>query len=417
VITNTSPTNAYRGAGRPDANYIVERLVDEVAVRLNVDPLELRRRNLIQPKQMPYTTFTGARFDSGDFPGLVAKAKQESDWKGFAARRRASHKQGRLRGIGCAVFIEPSGGGGTKKDEVAVQFERDGTIVLHNVAGPSGQGHETVFPEMMARWLGVPVERVLLKSGDPDGPPLLGNPSVGSRSGMLQGSAYKVAADIVIEKAKRLAADDLEANADDIEFAGGVFTIAGTDRTMSMTTVIERHGGSIPHPLDTIAERGISQAFPSGAHVVEVEIDAATGAVEVASYVAIDDIGNVINQTLADGQIVGGIVQGAGQVFGEHCQYDTADGQLITGSFMDYCMPRAHLIPHLKLLNHIVPSPNNPLGAKGVGEAGTTGALPACMNAVLDALRTVGVTHFDMPATPSRIWSAIAAASKAHDAA
>jgi carbon-monoxide dehydrogenase large subunit len=410
VMTNTAPTNAYRGAGRPEANFIIERLVDAAAVKLDIDPFELRRRNLIKKTQFPYKTLTGAVFDSGDYPGLVAKVKQESDYKGFAARRRQSRKSGKLRGIGTAVFVEPSGGGGIRKDEVAVLFEKDGSIVLHNVAGPSGQSHETVFPAMIARWLGIDAERVVLHSGDPDGPHLQGNPSIGSRSAMSQGSAYKVAADIIIDKAKKIAADELEANPDDIEFADGVFTIAGTDRAMTMTKVIEKSCALVPSPLDTIAERGISQAFPSGAHVVEVEIDPDTGAVEVVCYTAVDDIGNVINQVLADGQIVGGIVQEAGHVFGEYCQYDADDGQLITGSFMDYCMPRAGLIPQLSLSNLIVPSPNNPLGVKGVGETGSTGAMPACMNAVLNALRTVGVERFDMPATPARIWSAIAGA-------
>ncbi len=409
VITNTSPTNAYRGAGRPEANYIVERLVDEVAARLKLDPVALRRRNLIKKTQMPYRTLTGVDLDSGDFPGLLAMAKERSDWQGFAARRRQSRKAGKLRGIGCGMFVEPSGGGHAKQDEVAVLFQLDGTIVLHNVAGSSGQGHETVFPELVARWLGVPVERVFGKAGDPDGPNLHGNPSIGSRSGMSQGSAFKVASDIVIEKAKRLAADALEAHAEDIEFADGVFTIAGTDRSMAMTNVIERHLPDTPHPLDTIAGRPVSRAFPSGAHVAEVEIDPETGAVEVVRYTAVDDFGNAINQTLTNGQLHGGIMQGAGQVFGEHCLY-AGDGQLLTASFMDYRMPRADLLPSLSLSSHAVPSPNNPLGVKGVGEAGTTGALLACLNAVLDALRTVGVEHFDMPATPARIWSAIAAA-------
>jgi carbon-monoxide dehydrogenase large subunit len=410
VITNTAPTNAYRGAGRPEANYILERLVDEAAVKLGVDPLELRRRNVLRKAQFPYQTLTGARFDSADFPGLIARVKETADWKGFAKRQRASRKSGKLRGIGSAVFIEPSGGGGMKKDEVAVLFEKDGSVLIHNVAGPSGQSHETVFPDMIARWLGIDAEKVFLKSGDPDGPHLIGHPSIGSRSAMSYGGAYKVAADIIIDKAKKIAADELEASPGDIEFANGVFTIAGTDRKMTMTQVIEKSGALVPNPLDTIAERAISQAFPNGAHVVEVEIDPDTGDVEVASYTAVDDIGNIVNRVLADGQVVGGIVQGAGQVFGEYCQYDEADGQLLTGSFMDYCMPRAHLIPKLNLSNHVVPSPNNPLGIKGVGEAGSTGSLPACMNAVLNALRGVGVKHFDMPATPARIWSAIAAA-------
>jgi aerobic carbon-monoxide dehydrogenase large subunit len=410
VITNTSPTNAYRGAGRPEANLIVERLVDEAAVKLGIDPLALRRRNAIKKSQMPYRTFTGAVFDSGDFPALAVKAKEASDWQGFNARRRQSRKNGKLRGIGCALFVEPSGGGHAKQDEVAVLFQRDGRLVLHNVAGSSGQGHETVFPELIARWLGIPVDWVTSHAGDPDGPQLHGNPSIGSRSGMSQGSAFKVAADIVIEKAKRLAADALEANIDDIEFAGGVFTIAGTDRSTTMTEIIEKHSPQTPHPLDTIAGWDVARAFPSGAHVVEVEIDPDTGAIEVARYTAVDDIGNAINRMLADGQFHGGIMQGAGQVFGEHCQYDAGNGQLLTASFMDYCMPRADLLPALTLVDQGVPSPNNPLGAKGVGEAGTTGALPACMNAVCDALRSAGVTHFEMPATPARIWSALAMA-------
>jgi aerobic carbon-monoxide dehydrogenase large subunit len=411
VITNTAPTNAYRGAGRPEANYIVERLVDEAAARLGIDPLKLRQRNLITKEQMPYKTSTGTNFDSGDFSGALAKAKDLSDWDGFRSRQRSSRKQGKLRGIGCGMFIEPSGGGGVKKDEVAILFER-GNIVIHNVAGPSGQGHETVFPELVARWLGVPVDHVVSRSGDPDGPTLSGNPSIGSRSGMLQGSAFKVAADVVIEKARRLAADALEANAEDIEFASGIFTIAGTDRSVAMTQLIERNASIAPHPLDTIAERGISQAFPSGVHIVEVDIDPGTGAIEVLRYTAVDDVGNVLNPTLADGQLAGGIMQGAGQVFGEYCQYDEADGQLMTGSFMDYVMPHAHLLPPLSSANHTTPSPNNPLGAKGIGEAGTTGALPACMNAVMNALRPAGVTHFDMPATPARIWTALTAAKK-----
>jgi len=409
VITNTAPTNAYRGAGRPEANLIVERLVDEAAAKLKVDPMTLRRRNLIRKSQMPFRTLTGVDFDSGDFPALLAKAKEVSDWQGFNARRRQSRKNGKLRGIGCGLFVEPSGGGHAKQDEVAVLFQSDGGIVLHNVAGSSGQGHETVFPELVAHWLGVPVEGITSHAGDPDGPNLHGNPSIGSRSGMSQGSAFKVAADIVIERAKRLAADALESHAEDIEFANGVFTIAGTDRSMTMTQVIERHAPDTPHPLDTIAGRDISRAFPSGAHVVEVEIDSETGALEVIRYTAVDDIGNTIHRTLADAQLHGGIMQGAGQVFGEHCQY-AGDGQLLTGSFMDYCMPHAELLPALTLVDQAMPSPSNPLGAKGVGEAGTTGALPACLNAVLDGLRSAGAEHFDMPATPARIWSAIAAA-------
>jgi carbon-monoxide dehydrogenase large subunit len=412
IITNTAPTNAYRGAGRPEANLIVERLVDEAALKLRIDPLELRRRNVIGPDQMPHKTLTGIVFDSGDFVTLAAKVREAADWDGFKARRKESNKQRKLRGIGCGMFVEPSGGGGVPKDSVAVLFEADGDIVLHNVTGPSGQGHETIFPDMVAQWLGLDAERITLKPGDPEGPELVGAPSIGSRSAMTQGSAYKVAADVVIDKAKKLAATALEASADDLVFADGVFTIAGTDRRITMREIIDRHADEKPHPLDTIAERNATRAFPSGAHVAEVEIEPDTGTVTVLRYTAVDDVGTVINRTLADGQLVGGIVQSAGQVFGEACAYDASDGQLITASFMDYCMPRADLMPGFEPIDAGVASPNNPLGAKGVGEAGSTGALPACLNAVLDALRSAGVTHFDMPATPPRIWSALNAVKR-----
>jgi aerobic carbon-monoxide dehydrogenase large subunit len=414
VMTNTSPTNAYRGAGRPEANFIVERLVDEAAAKLGIDPLSLRKRNLIPKSAMPYATPTGSRFDSGDFSALLEGAKELSDWTGFAKRRRESKNAGKLRGIGCGMFVEPSGGGGVKKDEVAVLFQPDGTAVIHNVAGSSGQGHETVFPEMLGRWLGVSPDRIICKSGDPDAPPLEGAPSIGSRSGFSQGSAYKVASELIIEKAKKLAADMLEAHSEDVVFAAGTFTIAGTDHAVTMTQVIEKHASDKPHPLDSIAERPISIAFPSGAHVAELEVDAETGVVEVVRYVAVDDIGTVLSPALAEGQLIGGIVQGAGHVFGEDCRYDPADGQLVTGSFMDYCMPRADLIAHIETVNRNVPTPTNPLGAKGVGEAGSTGAMVACFNGVMDALRSAGVRQFDIPATPARIWSALAAVRPLH---
>ena len=411
IMTNTAPTNAYRGAGRPEANLIVERLVDEAARKLNIDPLDLRRRNLVTKEEMPYKTPTGIAFDSGDFPALAAKAREASDWDGFKLRRRESKKRGKLRGIGCGMFVEPSGGGGVPKDQVAVLFQPDGDIVLHNVTGPSGQGHETIFPDMIAQWLGLDAERVTLKPGDPEGPTLVGNPSIGSRSTMSQGSAYKVAADVIIEKARKLAADALEANVDDLLFADGVYTIIGTDRRITMREIIDRHASEKPHPLDTIAERDAPRAFPSGAHVAEIEIDPDTGAAVVLCYTAVDDAGTLINPKLAEGQLVGGIVQSAGQVFGEACTYDPQDGQLVTASFMDYCMPHADLVPDIRTVDGGVPSPSNPLGAKGVGEAGSTGAQPACLNALLDALHSAGVTDFDMPATPARIWAALFAAA------
>ncbi|HEY7248024.1 MAG TPA: xanthine dehydrogenase family protein molybdopterin-binding subunit [Xanthobacteraceae bacterium] len=409
VITNTSPTNAYRGAGRPEAIYVVERLVDAAAHALGLDPLELRRRNVIRPDQMPYRTLTGTVFDSCDFPGLVAKIQASSSWPRFPRRRKEATRRGALRGIGCALFLEPSGGGLVPKDQVAIRFGPNNEVALYSVAGPSGQGHETVFAELIAQTLGLDPKQIVLRAGDPDGPALIGSPAIGSRTILSHGSAYRVAAEQVIEKARSLAAEALEASGEDVEYADGRYRIKGTDRAITFAEIIQQCASQSPHPLDTIAEMPITRAFPSGAHVAEVEIDRETGCVSVVDYTAVDDIGNVVNHTLADGQLHGGIVQGAGQVFGESCLYDIENGQLLAGSFMDYTMPRADLMPGIRTLDHAVPSPGNLLGAKGAGEAGTTGAGAACMNAVLDALRSAGVDHFDMPATPARIWSALQA--------
>jgi carbon-monoxide dehydrogenase large subunit len=413
LMTNTSPTNAYRGAGRPEAIYIVERLVDAAAAALHVDPLEIRRKNAIRHDQMPYRTPTGSVFDSGDFPGLITKASEASAWAKFAQRRKEAARRGALRGIGCAVFLEPSGGGLTPKDQVAIRFLPGNRIVLHSVAGPSGQGHETVFPELIAGMLGLDPEQVALRAGDPDGPALLGSPAIGSRTVLTHGSAYKLGAEQVIEKGRAFAADALEVSGEDVEYRDGHYFVKGTDRAISFAEVMQQCSSQAPHPLDTLAEMPITRAFPSGAHVVEVEIDRDTGSVTVVGYTAVDDIGNVINHVLAEGQLHGGIVQGAGQVFGENCLYDEDSGQLVAGSFMDYNMPRADLIPAIHTLDQPLASPGNILGAKGAGEAGTTGAGAACFNAVLDALRSAGIQHFDMPATPARIWAAIQQASAA----
>jgi carbon-monoxide dehydrogenase large subunit len=407
LMTNTAPTNAYRGAGRPEAVYIVERLVDAAAAMLGTDPLVLRRRNVIRRTQMPYKTVTGAVFDSGDFAGLIDKVKEASRWESFAQRRREAARRGVLRGIGCSVFLEPSGGGLVPKDQVAIRFGEDNQIFLYSVAGPSGQGHETVFPELVAGALGIDPKQVTLRAGDPDGPALMGSPAIGSRTILTHGSVYKRGAEQVIEQGLPLAADALETSVGDIEFRDGRYVVKGTDRAVTFTEVMERCAGQTPHPLDTIAELPIVRTFPSGAHVAEVEIDRDTGSVEVVDYTAVDDIGNVINHVLADGQLHGGVMQGAGQAFGENCLYDEENGQLVAGSFMDYVMPRADLIRKIAAANQVVPAPGNALGAKGAGEAGTTGAAPACMNAVVNALRAVGVHHLDMPATPARIWAAV----------
>lgn len=407
VVTNTAPTSAYRGAARPEAALIVERLVDEAAVQLGLDPLELRRRNVIARDQFPYKSPTGSTFDSGDFRALIDRAETMADWRGFAARRDAAAKHGKLRGIGCALFLEPSGGGAAPKDQIAMRFDRDGRANLYNVAGPSGQGHETLFAELMAGWLGLDPERVVVRPNDPDAPPLIGNAAIASRSTQAQGGAFKLGSVEVIRKGLALAAEALECATADLEFRDGSYVVKGTDRTITLAELVDRHKADAPHPLDTVAEQPAQRAFPSGAHVAEVEIDTETGTVALVRYTAIDDAGVVMNPVLAEGQIHGAVAQGAGQVFGERCVYDPATGQLLTGSFMDYIMPHADLVGEIRLGEHGVPSPTNALGAKGVGEAGTIGALPACMNAVLDALRSASVTEFDMPATPGRIWEAM----------
>jgi carbon-monoxide dehydrogenase large subunit len=407
VMTNTSSTGAYRGAGRPDAVYLVERLVDEAATVLGMDRLSVRERNVIRANQIPYKNRTGVTIDSGDFGQLIRSVRELGNWDSFRKRRAKAVRRGALRGIGCAVFLEPSGGGRYPKDEIAITFTRDCRIELFAVAGSSGQGHETVFPELVARTLGIDTQLVSLRAGDPDGPSLVGNAAFGSRTAFAQGSACLLGARQAIEKGAQFAADMLEVSSTDVEFRDGRYKIKGTDRGVTFIQVMHCCATFDPNPLDLVAETPIAFAFPSGAHVAEIEIDRATGAVQVVGYAAVDDVGTVLNSTLAAGQLHGGIMQGAGQVFGEHCVYDRDTGQLLTASFMDYFIPRADLLSDIKTVDCPTSSPTNLLGAKGAGEAGTTGALAACMSAVMDALRSAGVTQFDMPATPARLWEAI----------
>jgi len=404
ALTNTVPITAYRGAGRPDIAYIVERLVDEAAAQTGIDRVALRRRNLIPREAFPYpiaTALMPSAYDSADFAALLDKALEAADWDGFAARRAQATARGRLRGIGCAVFIEPSGGG-VPTDEAAITFEPDGCILLHVVAIASGQGHETVLPEIVGRALGIDPLRVTLRAGRQDGPALKGAAAFGSRTTMSQGSASAEAAKVVIRKGIALAAGALEAAEADIAYAAGVFRIAGTDRAVALSDLAQRFPGT----LDSTAELPAPISFPSGAHVAEVEIDSQTGTTDLVRYVSIDDCGVVMNHTLVEGQIWGGLLQGLGQVFSELCIYG-ADGQMLSGSFMDYAMPRADLALDVTIETVLVPSPRNQLGVKGVGEAGTVGALPTTMNAIMDALRAAGVTHLDMPATAARVWQAL----------
>ncbi len=416
VMTNTAPTDAYRGAGRPEAAFIVEALVDEAAVQLKMDPLELRRRNAIPREAMPYTTLTGTPFDSADFRGMLDAVERESEWKTFPARRAEAARRGKLRGIGCGLFIEPSGGGGVPKDQGAVEFAPNGEIILRLVAGASGQGHETLFPQLVGQWLGIDPAKIHLKAGDPDGPALIGGASIGSRTAMSLGSSFKVASDEIIRKGQELAASALEAPSADIEFRDGRYVVKGTDRAVKLLDLVERHrgkGGDGRHPLDTIGETDAQRAFPSGAHVCEIEVDPETGESEIVSYTAVDDIGRALNPVMAEGQLHGGVVQSVGHVFGEHVVYDEESGQMLSGTFMDYTMPRADCMRGFKLKDHSIPSPNNLMGAKGAGEAGTTGGLPTCMSAVMDALRSAGVKQFDMPASPLRVWQALQGVKKA----
>ena len=408
AVTNTVPITAYRGAGRPDMAYMVERLVEQAARQTGIDRLALRRLNRIPRDAFPYKIVTApmpSAYDSADFDALLDAAVAEADWDGFEARRVAAAAQGRLRGIGCALFIEPAGGV-APSDEAAITFEPDGSILLHEVAVASGQGHETVLPEIVGRALQIDPERITLRAGRSDGPALKGAGAFGSRSMMAQGSVSAEAAGMVIKKGRALASEVLEAAEADIAYADGLYSIAGTDRSVGLAELAQRHPGA----LDSKAELPSPRAFPSGAHVAEVEVDPETGMTELIRYVSIDDCGVVLNRTLLEGQIWGGLLQGLGQVFGEICLYDE-DGQMLSGSFMDYAMPHADLVRRVTIQTVLVPSPNNQLGVKGVGEAGTVGSLPTTMNAILDALRPRGVTHLDMPASAQRVWSALQASS------
>ena len=403
AVTNTTATTAYRGAGRPNVAYLVERLVDEAAREMDIDRTELRRMNFIPKEAFPYKTPTGSTYDSGDPAGEFEEALDKSDWDGFETRRKESLRRNKLRGIGCAVFCEPSGAAALPKEEAMIRFGSTGNALLYVHAGPSGQGHETVLPEVVGELLGLSPEEITLKASDPSGPALMGAGTVGSRSMMSHGGALAATAKEVIKKALDLAARELEVSPGDLEFSDGKFRVKGTDVSMPFREVARRYGPE----LDTKGAIPTPTAFPGGAHVAEVEIDRDTGQVDVLRYVAVDDCGRILNHVLLDGQLHGGIAQGLGQALAEHVQYDAENGQLLTGSFMDYAMPRPEILTRVELHDHSVPSPTNPLGVKGAGEAGTTGALPAVANAVIDALRPLGINHLDFPFSSARVWKAM----------
>lgn len=403
VLTNTTPTTAYRGAGRPNVSYLLERLVDQAAIETGRDRIALRRQNLLAKEAFPYATPIGNVYDSGDPEGMLNIALRESRWDQFAQRRADSAQRGKLRGIALSMFVEPSGGGRSTAEQGVITFGENGQPILYSTSGPSGQGHETTYPEIVAKVFGTDPLTIENRSSDPNGPPLTGDGTIGSRSTMLQGSSLFTAAQEVVRKGRELAAKHLEVSADDLDFAQGRYAVRGTDLSVALYDVARDHPGA----LESMGETKIHLTFPGGAHVAEVEVDPETGEVTLLDYVAVDDCGVAINHKLIEGQVHGGIVQGLGQVLCEQCLYDPDSGQLLTGSFMDYAMPRAGDFVRFRLFDHSSPSPNNPLGVKGVGEAGTTGAVPTMVNAVLDALRQRGVEKLDIPFTPARIWEAL----------
>lgn len=409
AFTNTSPIAAYRGAGRPDINYMVERLVDQAAVDIGMDRVEIRRRNLIPDNAYPYQTPTTV-YDSGCYMAMLDEAVSISDWKGFEARREQSKKQGKLRGIGMGIFIEPSGGG-QMPEESEIRFEPDGTVTLYTLSGSAGQGHETVFPQLVAKELGIDENLITLRANSVKAPhKLKGAGTMGSRSMASHGASLTVTSREVVKKGFKLAAEALEASESDIEFDHGHYKVAGTNLSVSLLELAARNVTPDGNALDTLASIQPERNFPGGVHVAEVEIDPNTGETKVTSYIGVDDAGHVINHTLLEGQMHGGLAQGAGQVFGEQIVYDGDSGQLLTATFMDYFMPRADFMPTPRFFDLPAPSPTNVLGAKGGGEAGTTGALPTLMNAIMNALRQAGVEEFDMPATPYRVWAALKSA-------
>jgi aerobic carbon-monoxide dehydrogenase large subunit len=410
VFTNTAPTVPYRGAGRPEAVYIMERLVGQAAREMNIDPAELRKKNLIRPDAYPYETRTGWVYDTGNYAAAMAKCQTLADWDRYPGRRARSEAAGKYRGRSIVYYVDNTG---VFNERMELRFDPSGELAI--VAGTlsHGQGHETTYAQMVADWLGVPEDKVYLLQADTD-EVAIGRGTYASRSMMIGGSALRAAADDIIERGKRFAAHFMEADTADIAFADGAFTIVGTDRSMPIGQIAQM--SFIPMGIPSDLGVGLQGAgafssdvpsFPNGCHICEVEIDPETGEVALDRYTVVDDVGTVINPLLAKGQIMGGVAQGAGQALSEDVVYDPDSGQLLTGTLMDYGIPRADTIPAITIDFSPVPSTTNPLGAKGVGEGGTVASTPTVMNAILDALSPLGVTDVPMPATPERIWRAM----------
>ncbi len=411
TVTNTPTIGPYRGAGRPEASFCIEIAIDLAARKLGMDRVELRRKNLIPPGKYPWKTPLTYVYDSGEFEAVLDKTLASADVKGFAARKRESEKRGKLRGLGISYTIEQSAGGFDEACELRVEASGSATLLIGTHS--HGQGHETVFRQLLADRLGLEFEDVRIVQGDTD---LVGHGhgTFGSRSSGLGGAVIKLASDRILEKAKQIAAHRLEAAAEDIEFENGRFAVAGTDRAVAWKEVARL--AYAPRMLPPGMETGLmamasftppAPTFPNGCHVCEIEIDPDTGAARIDRYTIVDDVGTVMNPLLLKGQIHGGVAQGVGQILIENMQFDAESGQVLTGSLMDYALPRADDVPNMTVESHPVPTPTNPLGIKGAGEAGTVGAMPCVHGAILDALAPLGIGWIDMPASPHRVWRAI----------
>jgi aerobic carbon-monoxide dehydrogenase large subunit len=416
VFTNTAATSVYRGAGRPEAIYLIERLLDRAAHDLKIDRVEIRRRNLIAPSALPYHTPTHHNYDSGEFERMMDQCLALADWNGFAGRHKASALAGKLRGRSVTPYIEL---GGVFNDRMELRFDPGGRVSIIAGTHSHGQGHETAFAQLVAEWLGVPFDDIRYIQGD-TAQVAFGRGTFAARSSMVGGVALRVAADAIIARARDMAAVLMEANAGDIEFKDGKFTVVGTDKAIPMTEVAKafyapagpvlKFGLGLEATGSYTGVPGGAPNYPNGCQVCEVEVDPDTGAVTIDRLAAVDDLGMIINPLICEGQIHGGIAQGLGQALCESICYEGETGQLLTASFSDYAMPRADDMPDMVSELIEIPARTNPLGIKGIGESGTIGAPPTIVNAVLDALRPLGVAHIDMPLTPSRIWSAIQAA-------
>ena len=434
VFTHTVPVDAYRGAGRPEATYLLERLVDVAARVSGIDRIELRRRNFIPSDAFPYQTPVALEYDSGDYEATLQEALKRADYAGFPARQAAAKNNGKLRGIGFSTYLEACGiapsnvagalGARAGLFEAAqVRVNPTGSVTVFTGTHSHGQGHETTFAQLVADTLGIDIENVEIVHGDTS-KILFGMGTYGSRSLAVGGEALMKAMNKIVAKGKKIAAHQLEAAADDIEFSDGKFTVSGTDRSKTFADIAL--SAYVPHnyPLDEL-EPGLDETafydpknftFPGGCHICEVEIDPETGVVDVVNFTAVDDVGRVINPMIVEGQVHGGVAQGIGQALLEGCAYDSESGQLLTGSFMDYCMPRADNVPPFQVGTHTTLCTHNSLGVKGCGEVGAIGSPPAVINAVLDALAPLGVSDIEMPATPHRVWQAIQSARSAQAA-